>query len=307
MPSPPSAPRPAGAGLRLLVACPGCARQYDASGREPGSRFRCSCGTVVTVPEPRSHEAEVVRCSACGAPRQAGAASCAFCGADFTLHERDLDTICPSCMARISRHARFCHACGAPVLVDEAAGEATERVCPACGDGRKLVSRRLGERAIAALECGACGGLWIGNEAFRLLAEEARAHDLPPRDHGGPLHEAAGPVRQTGPFYRACPICGQRMLRQNYGRSSGVIIDFCRLDGVWLDAQELERILEWIRRGGARLEDERAAQERLAAERRERLRKVETETLFPTQEEERRDVLTAVIEQLGRFVVRWVS
>ena len=37
--------------MRLIVACGECQRQYDASGREIGSRFRCHCGKVVTVEE----------------------------------------------------------------------------------------------------------------------------------------------------------------------------------------------------------------------------------------------------------------
>jgi hypothetical protein len=50
------------------------------------------------------------------------------------------------------------------------------------------------------------------------------------------------------------------MNRGNYGRKSGVIVDLCREHGVWFDAEELDRVLLWLRRGGA----ERAA--RLAAE-----------------------------------------
>jgi len=93
--------------VRLLVACPKCRRQYDASGWAVGSRFRCHCGDVVKVREPKRHDAAVVRCSSCGAPREERDAACRFCGADFTLHERDLHTVCPGCFARVSDSARF--------------------------------------------------------------------------------------------------------------------------------------------------------------------------------------------------------
>ena len=40
------------------------------------------------------------------------------------------------------------------------------------------------------------------------------------------------------------------MNRRNYGGTSGVIIDLCKADGLWFDADELARILAWIRSGG---------------------------------------------------------
>lgn len=289
--------------LRLIVACERCARQYDASRRTVGSRFRCACGEVLTVPRPSSHEAAVVRCSSCGAPRQGQKNACSFCGADFTLHERDLDTICPHCMARISGRARFCHACATPVLVAAAAGSPTDHPCPACGDGKKLASRRLGEQAIAALECGTCGGLWIGNETFRLLAERARTEALSPREHGAPSQAESAPPPQQGSFYRNCPRCGRLMHRQNYGRRSGVILDVCKEDGVWFDAQELERVLAWVRRGGHELEAELRAEEQREAARREwqrRFREQEMDLQHPSRQ--KADLLTTLVDWVGGAV-----
>ena len=52
--------------MRLLVACPECPRQYDASRRHIGSRFRCHCGALVEVRQPQGHDARVVRCSSSG-------------------------------------------------------------------------------------------------------------------------------------------------------------------------------------------------------------------------------------------------
>lgn len=287
-------------GLRLIVACGSCERQYDASGRAAGSRFHCSCGEVLRVPAPSSHEAAVVRCSSCGAPRQGGAAACSFCSADFTLHERDLDTICPRCLARISGKARFCHACATPILVESAAGTPTGHPCPACQDGKTLVSRRLGEQAVAVLECGACCGLWIGEETFRLLAERARAQELPPREHGGPSGDPAPLPAQQGRFYRNCPLCGRLMHRQNYGRRSGVILDVCKGEGVWFDAQELERVLAWVRRGGHQLEAERRAEELQEAERRDWARRFHDRELgVPDVERQKADLFGSLAQWVG--------
>ena len=116
--------------MRLLVQCPACRRQYDATQRQIGSQFRCHCGEVVTVQRPKGHEARVVRCSACGAARgDDNPDRCPYCQASFTLHERDLNTVCPHCLALVSDQARFCHHCGgglAPEL--DAGGEIRSRL-----------------------------------------------------------------------------------------------------------------------------------------------------------------------------------
>lgn len=270
--------------LRLIVACDRCARQFDAAGLAVGSRFRCACGHLLVVPAPSSHEAAVVRCSSCGAPRQGQAAACGFCSADFTLHEQDLDTICSRCLARISGKGRFCHHCGTALLVEQRAGEPTEHRCPACGGKQLLSSRRLGEDRpggleISVLECGACGGLWIGAEAFRHLAERARAGEVeglpaPRPRQSGSLPAHAAPTH-AGRLYRPCPRCGALMNRQNYGRSSGVILDVCFQHGVWFDADELERLLTWVRRGGILAEEKRRREEQLEVARRERLKRMD--------------------------------
>jgi Zn-finger nucleic acid-binding protein/ribosomal protein L40E len=242
--------------MRFLVACPECHRQFDATGRAEGSAFPCSCGAAVTVPRPRAHDAAVVRCSSCGAPREETAPDCRFCGAEFTLHERDLDTICPGCMARVSGQARFCHHCGTPVLAAQAsAGESGYR-CPACPGGHPLVSRRLGQASVAIFDCSTCGGLWVEREIFEVIADRARSGQLPEGFGGGAPATAAADTHPSGPqplqplHYRPCVICGALMNRRNYGRKSGVIVDLCARHGIWFDLHELDRLLRWIREGG---------------------------------------------------------
>lgn len=245
--------------MRLLIACPECGRQYDASRKQPGSRFRCYCGAIVTVTPPKGHDARVIHCSACGAPREEGSRQCAFCGADFTLHERDLDTVCPKCMARISDRARFCHHCGTRVAPESVAGDETRLACPACGESHYLSGRRVADMPV--LECGCCAGLWLGNETFKQVTEKAAAHAVDADAHFTPRQASRGDPELAGPEsarYRKCPRCGQLMTRRNYARRSGVILDMCRDHGVWFDADELPRIIHWVRAGGlARAERER--------------------------------------------------
>jgi Zn-finger nucleic acid-binding protein len=208
---------------------------------------------VVTVESPTGHEAAVVRCSSCGAPRQEGSLSCDFCGADFTLHERDLDTVCPKCLARVSHQAKFCHHCATALVPEQLARDETSMSCPVCGPERYLTNRQIGD--VAVMECDRCAGLWLGTEPFKHLAERASSDaveiDRFVASDGAPPSESAQPGEQSGKGwrYRRCPVCDKMMHRRNYGRSSGVIIDACRDHGIWFDADELPRILAWIRSG----------------------------------------------------------
>jgi Zn-finger nucleic acid-binding protein len=256
--------------MRLIVACPKCRRQYNATGRKPGARFCCLCGEVVTIAEPQGHDARVVRCSSCGGPRQEGSPHCTFCGADFTLHERDLNTVCPACLTRVSDAAKFCHCCGVRIAPESAAAGETRLACPVCGDDACLTSRQAGQWAV--MECGRCVGLWLGSDSFDRITQQAADgaagidESLP--FTGRPVAVAGG---HRGPMYRKCPSCGKLMVRRNFGRASGVVIDVCRDHGVWFDADELPRILQWVRGGGlAKAREDRARN----AAREERLRKI---------------------------------
>jgi Zn-finger nucleic acid-binding protein len=255
--------------MHLLTACPDCHRQYDATGHAAGQRFRCSCGGVLVVPAPLPHESAVVRCAACGGPRSGEELACHYCGADFTVHERDLDAVCPGCMTRVSSRSRFCHDCGSPLLFTQAAASTAGYPCPACGGEQRLASRGLGvEERIAISECRRCGGLWVEREVFEALAERARQGKVP--DFGPePARDAdPGPASGTasqGPLYRPCAICGALMNRRNYERKSGVIVDICRDHGVWFDMDELSRLLRFIHAGGADRAAALTAQEERAA------------------------------------------
>ena len=260
--------------MRFLVSCPECHRQFDATERRVGSAFPCSCGATVTVPPPAAHDAAVVRCSSCGAPREEANGGCRFCGAEFTLHERDLDTLCPGCMARVSGRARFCHFCGTPVLGAQAAAAESSYRCPVCPGERPLASRRLGAAQVAFFDCSSCGGVWLEKEIFEVLADRARAGSLPEGFGGGApgleSQAAETPVAATSAAtalrYRPCVICGALMNRRNYGRKSGVIVDVCARHGLWFDLHEIDRLLRWIHQGGeARAEELQREGERIEA------------------------------------------
>lgn len=236
--------------MRLLIACSSCSRRYEAAERKIGTRFRCHCGAVLEVRQPKGHNSSVVRCSSCGGARAKGSRNCGYCGADFTLHERDLHTVCPSCFSRVSDRAKFCSHCGTALNAEMVAGEESELTCPACPGNESLLSRRLGHEQVSVLECQNCTGLWLGRESFNQLKSRAARGAVPAAGVLSGKPKAQTLRRQKGPLYRNCVRCNKMMARRQYVRGSGVIIDFCREHGIWFDADELHHVLDWIARGG---------------------------------------------------------
>ena len=251
--------------MRLLVVCPKCQRQYDATGRDVGSRFRCRCGEVVTVQQPEGHDAAVVRCSSCGAPRHEGSQRCEYCNADFTVREQDLDTICPNCFARVSDHAQFCDHCGKPLAAEPLSAVDTLLTCPVCRGDRRLFGRTVG--GFGLMECRVCAGLWVETAIFQQLIDHARqtgetAEQWLHTDFSRHL-PAVGSTPASSHGYLPCPVCGTLMLRQNYEHRSGIVVDYCRRHGMWFDADKLSRLVDWIHGGGieaAQLDREQEAE-----------------------------------------------
>jgi Zn-finger nucleic acid-binding protein len=297
--------------MRHLIVCGRCRRQLDAGDRGAGELVPCPCGAMVAVPPLAAHDSAVVRCSACGAPREGDEPECRYCGSSFTVHERDLDTICPVCMARVSGGARFCDHCGSPILVDQAAEAATTLHCPACGPARLLRSRQFAGEPVAVSECVICGGLWADRRVFEVLLVRARhaqlggaALAIAGERPAGTMAAGAGGVGGAGGghLYRPCAVCGALMNRQNYGRKSGVILDICGTHGIWFDLDELPRVLAWIQGGGEERAGQLEAEEVRAAAREHRL---ETETRSALDggswgyDEPNRNLLGGLVELLG--------
>jgi Zn-finger nucleic acid-binding protein len=102
-------------------------------------------------------------------------------------------------------------------------------------------------------ECRQCGGVWVGAATFDRLIQSrdqqaavvAQAGSaLPVLDSPHPL-QAASKVR-----YVPCPDCRQLMNRKNFAHISGVIIDVCKVHGVWFDQNELGRVIQFVMKGG---------------------------------------------------------
>jgi Zn-finger nucleic acid-binding protein len=251
---------PSLATFRVLNACGACGRQYDVSHLDQGAGVRCECGERFTVRVQTPHSPRALCCSGCGANVARDAKSCAYCGAEVTLEERRLTAVCPKCFARTGREARHCMECGV-ALSAQALFALEESVrCPRCKG--ELHARGLANGSL--VECARCGGMWMGHEDFVRVCAAAESENLAEKFH---LVDPPAPVAaQAQLAYLPCVVCKELMNRRNYASASGVILDLCKPHGVWLDHGEIDKVLDFIRRGGLerarrreieRLEDQR--------------------------------------------------
>lgn len=115
------------------------------------------------------------------------------------------------------------------------------------------------DRGLQLDRCLQCGGIWLDPGELDEVAQppSAAKTDLPTlRREIAPMLRSEVEVR-----YRPCPRCSEPMQRVNFGDISGIVVDECRIHGVYLDPDELEAIERFIELGGIEL-GRRSAQER---------------------------------------------
>lgn len=165
---PPSEPT-----LRVLNACEACGRQYDVSHLSPGARVRCACGSRFDARFRRPRAPRSLRCSSCGGDVQLADESCAHCGAQVTLEEKRLSSICSACFARVLDRARFCMECGITIQPQALYALPEAAACPRCCGPLRGHELQGGQ----VVECSACGGLWLTQDRFEQVCASADARE----------------------------------------------------------------------------------------------------------------------------------
>lgn len=196
-----------------------------------------------------------LRCPGCGAPASAETVACDYCGSALAT------VTCPSCFAPMFAGSRFCAGCGVEAS-RELLEDAKPLPCPRCKESMELM--RLGGTTLRS--CMACGGLWLDPTSLQRLCDtrEERASVVS-------VLAARVPTSDTAPDvirYIPCPSCTKLMNRVNFAQSSGVILDVCKHDGVWLDRGELQRVLGFVDAGGMTVSRERERQRLIEEQRR---------------------------------------
>ncbi|HYD53084.1 MAG TPA: zf-TFIIB domain-containing protein [Gemmatimonadaceae bacterium] len=186
--------------------------------------------------------AQTLSCPMCGASAAPDATSCGFC------HARLATMSCPSCYGLLFVGSRHCSHCGARAEAPTRRGGAPRRCPRGCG---ALQAVDLG--GLALDECPGCHGTWLDVIPFEQLCASAEQQAAVLAETLAAVPAAAAErVR-----YSPCAECGKIMNRVNFARSSGIVLDICKTHGVWLDAHELRRLIEFLRAGGLRQARER--------------------------------------------------
>lgn len=187
---------------------------------------------------------------------------------------------CQNCSAPLSAFKGTCEYCGSYNNVDRdllmnapLSSRPSTLLCPVCGGEMRNIKLGMeGDTPLCADQCATCFGLFfpffkleiVLNDLarFGFLKDMPRLTDL----------TRNSPV-ETKITYRKCPVCAKIMNRTNFGKRSGVITDQCHGHGIWLDAGELQRLVEWKNSGGKLVDEEyRKEAARIQEQREKRIR-----------------------------------
>jgi Zn-finger nucleic acid-binding protein len=186
------------------------------------------------------HGIASLNCPNCGAAVAPDSPSCKYCGSALALR------ICASCYGAVSVGMRHCPHCGAEVAASSAQkGDSLH--CPRCACS--LAVSAVGRHMLHI--CDKCGGVWVDKSSFQDICtkEEEQEAVLRFQEPEIPSAPQAHAPRRA---YIPCPVCGKLMNQKNFSGCSGVVLDWCRDHGTWLDRRELQRIVVFIKNGGLR-------------------------------------------------------
>src|SRR5678815_3983349 len=223
----------------MILACPACDSRYDVTGHAVGQKFRCRCGTMMTLAAAPPVAGELA-CPHCGGGVAETESACSYCSAELLVKA------CPRCLSRVFHGHKHCPECGAELGLAATAEGHGDRPCPRCATA--LHARRVGDIVID--ECGACLGVFLDHVAIKRVVidrAQSRAEALLgelPRSEVKAL-PAAGQK-----MYLPCPVCHVVMNRKLFATGTGVIIDVCRMHGTFFDVGELPLIIDFVMNGG---------------------------------------------------------
>jgi len=145
---------------------------------------------------------------------------------------------CTHCGKKVNPESMYCPFCGGRVQTGQTIADPA---CPRCGTALECKKKN----DVEIDQCPGCSGLWLDRGEFNVVTAESTVYR---EEKLKEEYSRPGVVEKIE--YIPCVRCGKLMIRKNYGRISGVIIDECANHGVWLDSGELEKIRHFILDGG---------------------------------------------------------
>jgi len=99
-------------------------------------------------------------------------------------------------------------------------------------------------------ECAQCGGLWIDKKGFQDICKREEEQEAVLSFRFTKETKSGESRIRCKRAYIPCPECGKLMNHKNFYHCSGIVLDWCRDHGSWLDKRELYEIVAFIRNGG---------------------------------------------------------
>lgn len=163
-----------------------------------------------------------MNCIKCGAPLPLKTDVCEYC---HTLNDTDLRKLYDADVTDV---------------------KLSDRICPRCNINLQTIGIIMG-KTINIERCKNCLGIFFDPvELEDIIAEAVREERTVNRKKVFIFTEKGTDDRWPIKYIK-CPVCREFMGRKNYGENSGVMIDWCKDHGIWLDGGELGKILKWKR------------------------------------------------------------
>lgn len=148
---------------------------------------------------------------------------------------------------------RHCPHCGA-VAESSVSEKGGQLRCPRCEI--RLEQQSVGKTTLDT--CTKCGGLWLNKIVFQTICTQEKEQEAVLAFRQNPMDQK--PVsRKPQRAYIPCPECKKLMNPKNFS-GSGIVLDWCRDHGSWLDRNELQKIVKFIKEGGLKKAREREEQ-----------------------------------------------
>ncbi len=121
--------------------------------------------------------------------------------------------------------------------------------CPKCSKPLETVS----QDDVAIDRCSSCHGVWVEHfEEKQVLRIKPEVFSMDELRRLRKYYVPLGRVEKVR--YVPCPVCHNLMNRKIWGGCSGVVVDTCSEHGTWFDAQELEKVRDYVALGGIEYE-----------------------------------------------------
>jgi len=171
--------------------------------------------------------------------------------------------------------------------------------CPAC----KGTCAQETYEGVSIDVCEKCKGIWLDQGEFeQIVSKREKVFKRSEVEAVNRLCGVNGSPKEEESRKLTCPKCNsENMKTQNYSYSSGVIIDRCPKGcGIWLDADELEKVQMYSELWQDRLEANRHRFERLCGQVEEEASQI-IEDLNQAAEPSRFKFVNSVVRGLVKF------